>query len=181
MTGQADDDDDLKELQAALVAAKTVKRKELAAVDHDKIKKAAKGVTFGYVEAYAQPQSLTTHSACYLFFRYEDFRKEFYRAVPELQNMSKEDMAARRLELDNITVKGVDVPAPIENWAQAGLSLHEMKVLAKAGFTGPTPIQAQALPVIMSGKDMLGIAKTGSGKTLAFLLPLFRHIRDQQP
>ena len=43
----------------------------------------------------------------------------------------------------------------------------------------PTPIQAQAIPVIMSGRDMIGIAKTGSGKTLAFLMPMFRHISDQ--
>jgi len=37
------------------------------------------------------------------------------------------------------------------------------------------------MPVIMSGRDMIGIAKTGSGKTLAFLLPMFRHIVDQPP
>ncbi len=46
-------------------------------------------------------------------------------------------------------------------------------------FTKPTPIQAQAIPVIMSGRDMIGIAKTGSGKTLAFLIPMFRHVLDQ--
>ena len=40
--------------------------------------------------------------------------------------------------------------------------------------------QAQAIPAIMSGRDMIGIAKTGSGKTLAFLLPMFRHIADQE-
>jgi hypothetical protein len=37
----------------------------------------------------------------------------------------------------------------------------------------------QALPIIMSGRDCIGIAKTGSGKTLAFVLPMLRHIRDQ--
>ena len=39
----------------------------------------------------------------------------------------------------------------------------------------------QAIPAVMSGRDMIGIAKTGSGKTLAFLLPLFRHVLDQPP
>ncbi|KAK4396307.1 DEAD-box ATP-dependent RNA helicase 42 [Sesamum angolense] len=43
------------------------------------------------------------------------------------------------------------------------------------------PIQAQALPIIMSGRDCIGIAKTGSGKTLAFVLPMLRHIKDQPP
>lgn len=47
------------------------------------------------------------------------------------------------------------------------------------GYEKPTPIQAQAIPCIMSGKDLIGIAKTGSGKTLAFLLPMLRHIMDQ--
>ena len=42
-------------------------------------------------------------------------------------------------------------------------------------------LQAQALPVIMSGRDCIGIAKTGSGKTLAFVLPMLRHIKDQPP
>ena len=46
-------------------------------------------------------------------------------------------------------------------------------------FEKPTPIQSQAIPAIMSGRDLIGIAKTGSGKTLAFLLPMFRHIIDQ--
>jgi DEAD/DEAH box helicase len=42
-------------------------------------------------------------------------------------------------------------------------------------------IQAQALPIIMSGRDCIGVAKTGSGKTLAFVLPMLRHIKDQPP
>lgn len=49
------------------------------------------------------------------------------------------------------------------------------------GYEKPTPIQAQAIPAIMSGRDLIGIAKTGSGKTIAFLLPMFRHIMDQRP
>ncbi len=48
-------------------------------------------------------------------------------------------------------------------------------------YEKPTPIQCQAIPAIMSGRDLIGIAKTGSGKTLAFLLPMFRHIMDQPP
>lgn len=54
-------------------------------------------------------------------------------------------------------------------------------MLKKSHIEKPTPIQAQALPAIMSGRDVIGIAKTGSGKTLAYLLPLIRHILDQPP
>lgn len=56
-----------------------------------------------------------------------------------------------------------------------------MDNLKRHNYEKPTPIQAQAIPAIMSGRDLIGIAKTGSGKTLAFLLPMFRHIMDQPP
>src|SRR5438067_13875940 len=45
-------------------------------------------------------------------------------------------------------------------------------LLAKNGITEPTPIQAEAIPVLLDGRDVIGQARTGSGKTLAFMLPL---------
>jgi ATP-dependent RNA helicase DDX46/PRP5 len=75
----------------------------------------------------------------------------------------------------------VKLDAQVKKWAQCGLSSRVTDMLKKCGFEGPMPIQAQALPVIMSGRDCIGIAKTGSGKTLAFVLPMLRHIRDQPP
>lgn len=52
--------------------------------------------------------------------------------------------------------------------------------MIKAGYNAPTPIQCQALPCALSGRDLIGIAKTGSGKTLAYLLPMLTHILDQR-
>jgi len=49
--------------------------------------------------------------------------------------------------------------------------------IRRAGFPSPTPIQAQAWPVAMSGRDLVAIAKTGSGKTCAFLIPGMLHIK----
>ena len=54
-----------------------------------------------------------------------------------------------------------------------------MQVLEKQNISDPFPIQAQCVPIIMAGRDVIGIAKTGSGKTLAYLLPMLRHILDQ--
>lgn len=56
-----------------------------------------------------------------------------------------------------------------------------IEVIKRLNYTAPSSIQAQAIPAIMSGRDVIGVAKTGSGKTIAFLLPLFRHIKDQRP
>jgi superfamily II DNA/RNA helicase len=47
-----------------------------------------------------------------------------------------------------------------------------LKAVAEAGYTTPTPIQAQAIPHALQGKDVLGIAQTGTGKTASFVLPM---------
>ncbi|XP_018323834.1 probable ATP-dependent RNA helicase DDX46 [Agrilus planipennis] len=112
---------------------------------------------------------------------YAPFRKNFYVEVPEIAKMSSQEVEAYREELEGIRMKGKGCPRPIKTWAQCGVSTKELNVLKKLGFEKPTPIQAQAIPAIMSGRDLIGIAKTGSGKTLAFLLPMFRHILDQPP
>ncbi len=112
---------------------------------------------------------------------YPSFRKDFYVEVPELAKMVKEEVVARRMELENVKVKGKNCPTPIKTFAQSGLTKKILDVMRKYKYETPTPIQAQAIPAIMSGRNLIGIARTGSGKTLAFLLPMFRHILDQPP
>ena len=107
------------------------------------------------------------------------FRRAFYAPPPELASMPAEEVSALRRRLDGLKVRGRDVPAPVSSWNQAGLSGRLQAALRAAGFAVPMPVQAQALPALMGGRDVLGIAKTGSGKTLAYLLPLLRHVRDQ--
>uniref|UniRef100_A0A4W4DUM3 Probable ATP-dependent RNA helicase DDX46 n=1 Tax=Electrophorus electricus TaxID=8005 RepID=A0A4W4DUM3_ELEEL len=113
--------------------------------------------------------------------QYEPYRKNFYVEVPELAKMTQEEVNEYRLELEGITVKGKGCPKPIRTWVQCGTSMKVLNALKKHNYEKPTPIQAQAIPAIMSGRDLIGIAKTGSGKTIAFLLPMFRHILDQRP
>lgn len=110
---------------------------------------------------------------------YLSFRKSFYVEVPEIAKMTVEEVDAYKEELEGIRVKGKGCPKPIKSWAQCGVTKKELEVLKKLGYEKPTPIQCQAIPAIMFGRDLIGIAKTGSGKTLAFLLPMFRHILDQ--
>ena len=57
---------------------------------------------------------------------------------------------------------------------QFNLPKSLQKAIDDLGFDKPTPIQEKAFPVIMSGRDMMGIAQTGTGKTFAYLLPLFK-------
>ncbi|MDB2703044.1 DEAD/DEAH box helicase, partial [Flavobacteriaceae bacterium] len=51
-----------------------------------------------------------------------------------------------------------------------------LKALEKQGYTQPTPIQAQAIPILLKGHDLLGVAQTGTGKTAAFGIPILNHL-----
>ncbi|KAM9332348.1 LOW QUALITY PROTEIN: putative ATP-dependent RNA helicase DDX46 [Pholidichthys leucotaenia] len=111
--------------------------------------------------------------------QYESYRKNFYVEVPELAKMTTEEVNAYRLELEGITVKGKGCPKPIKTWVQCGVLMKILNSPQKVSSKHPTPIQAQAIPAIMSGRDLIGIAKTGSGK-IAFLYAHVRHIMDQR-
>jgi ATP-dependent RNA helicase DDX46/PRP5 len=113
--------------------------------------------------------------------KYEPFRKAFYTAPIEAMEMDEEEAELLRLEMDGIKVRGQDVPRPVKNWGAFGLPMGCLDLIQRKQWTQPTSIQAQAIPCIMSGRDVIGIAKTGSGKTIAYLLPLFRHVKDQRP
>ena len=63
------------------------------------------------------------------------------------------------------------------SFSDLGLSLPLLKAVAGAGYAEPTPIQAQAIPPALAGRDVLGIAQTGTGKTAAFALPILERLR----
>src|SRR5215210_2003091 len=58
------------------------------------------------------------------------------------------------------------------HFSDLGLSPEVVRAVTEAGYTIPTPIQEQAIPVALTGRDVLGIAQTGTGKTAAFTLPM---------
>jgi ATP-dependent RNA helicase RhlE len=59
-----------------------------------------------------------------------------------------------------------------------GLSETLLRDLVTAGFTAPTPIQAQAIPPALAGRDVIGCAQTGTGKTAAFVIPMIERLAD---
>src|SRR5476651_345737 len=61
---------------------------------------------------------------------------------------------------------------PVMSFSALGLDPKILQAVQEAGYTEPTPIQAQAIPQILSGHDLIGIAQTGTGKTAAFTLPM---------
>ncbi|OLL25813.1 Pre-mRNA-processing ATP-dependent RNA helicase PRP5 [Neolecta irregularis DAH-3] len=113
--------------------------------------------------------------------KYEPFRKDFYVEPADLTQLTEEEVDNMRMELDGIKVRGLNCPKPVAKWSQCGLPVSILNVIKSMNYEKPTSIQAQSLPAIMSGRDIIGVAKTGSGKTIAFLLPMFRHLKDQKP
>jgi ATP-dependent RNA helicase RhlE len=70
----------------------------------------------------------------------------------------------------------------LQDFLGLGLAEPLIHALSKLGYTTPTPIQAQAIPALMKGRDLVGIAQTGTGKTAAFALPiLHKLISDRRP
>lgn len=88
-----------------------------------------------------------------------------------LQEMSDRDWRIFKEDF-NITAKGGKIPNPIRYWKEASLPPDILEVIKENGYTDPTPIQRQAIPIGLLNRDIIGIAETGSGKTAAFVIPL---------
>ena len=98
--------------------------------------------------------------------------KDLYKEHPAVAAMSEADKAAARAER-RTAVEGCDL-APVLTFEQTGLGAELLHSTRE--FAAPSPIQAQCWPIILSGRDLIGIAATGSGKTLGFGLPMMAHI-----
>ena len=69
---------------------------------------------------------------------------------------------------------------PASGFAALGLDERLLSTLAEAGFDTPTPIQTETIPLLLAGRDVLGLAQTGTGKTAAFALPMLSAIDTSQ-
>lgn len=69
----------------------------------------------------------------------------------------------------------------MNDFASLGLAPPLLRALDDAGYRSPTPIQQQAIPPVLAGRDLLGAAQTGTGKTAAFGLPLLQRLAGQTP
>jgi superfamily II DNA/RNA helicase len=75
-------------------------------------------------------------------------------------------------EEEDAAEDGEEPAAPRVTFADLGLSEPVLRAVAEAGYVTPTPIQEQAIPVVLMGRDVLGTAQTGTGKTAGFTLPM---------
>ena len=89
------------------------------------------------------------------------------------------DVAARGKPSQDLMSDVADsntLPAPIDAFSQLQLAEPLARAVAELGYESMTPIQAQAIPVVLQGRDVMGAAQTGTGKTAAFTLPLLQRM-----
>ncbi len=134
-------------------------------------------------QALNKKKELTSHHHESGQVPYVSFQKNIYRVSKSVASLTPTQVTNRRAKL-RIRVRGVEVPAPVLQFHEMGLPESVLQYLTQHNqppITTPYPIQAQCIPCILAGRDVIGIAKTGSGKTLAYVLPMLRHIIIQPP
>ena len=75
---------------------------------------------------------------------------------------------------------GLNQDLTIHTFTSLGLTEPLLRALADEGYTQPTPIQSGAIPHLLQGRDLLGLAQTGTGKTAAFALPILQHLAQKK-
>ncbi|KAE8724210.1 DEAD-box ATP-dependent RNA helicase 40 [Hibiscus syriacus] len=95
----------------------------------------------------------------------------------DTSNMSPAEAYCKQHE---VTATGDSVPAPFIRFEDTGFPPEILREIHSAGFSSPTPIQAQTWPIALQSRDIVAIAKTGSGKTLGYLIPAFMLLRQRR-
>jgi len=109
---------------------------------------------------------------------YTPVQMNFYKPHQEIAKLTPEEVAKLRTDL-SISAMGPNMPSPVISFAHLGLPKELIEGIRRHGYFKPTPIQAQAIPAGLSGRDVIGVAETGSGKTVAYLMPMLVHCAAQ--
>lgn len=101
--------------------------------------------------------------------------------APKKREIKKFKIDANEVRAENnILVDGFDVSSPILSLDTLPIEPYLKENLRKSNYFQPTPIQMQAIPLMMDQRDIMACAPTGSGKTLAFLLPIINQLASPQ-
>ena len=101
-------------------------------------------------------------------------RLSLFAVLQEFPNSSKQGICLNRFGRPRAFPGRFQEIVIDTSFQNLGLSAELLRALAEQGYTQPTPIQSQAIPIVLSGRDLLGAAQTGTGKTAGFTLPLLQ-------
>ena len=101
----------------------------------------------------------------------------FARPFDPKRSFKKDNIDTKLFINKAVIVKDAEVYIPKHGYVDFDLSDNLLANIITMGIKSPSPIQDQAIPVVMSGKDVIGIASTGTGKTAAFLVPMIKNLQ----
>ena len=112
------------------------------------------------------------------------FEKDLYMEHPAVTARSEAETrafrAARGITVTDAPSRaGTSTPAPARSFEECSFPKYLHTQLLASGFREPSPVQAQAWPLVLSGRNLVAVAATGSGKTLAYALPAVVHVNAQ--
>src|SRR3546814_11871363 len=97
--------------------------------------------------------------------------------IPELKESRTGFSRSGRKPFSMTDTTPTHTDTPAVTFSSFGLHPSILLAVAETGYTIPTPIQAQAMPIVMGGRDVMGAAQTGTGKTAAFTLPILQRLK----
>lgn len=147
------------------------KRLEAEGVNQAKAQKDTQEINMLKEASYVQKAALVSAHERAEGIRYKEPMKTTWRPPRAVADLTEDERDAVRKKW-HILVDGDDVPPPIKSFEGMRFPPPILAALRAKNILRPTPIQVQAIPCILAGRDLIGIAFTGSGKTVAFTLPL---------
>ncbi|XP_078445322.1 P-loop containing nucleoside triphosphate hydrolases superfamily protein [Wolffia australiana] len=161
---------DLKEEEGNTAAFRRGKKRKFQKKSHE---------TVDGISLFGKQASLVSSSDDKFRKKNKTISEQEIAAMKKVQRQIEHDSILRKKY--GVHVAGHGVPSPLENFEELrsrfGCKSFLLRNLAERGFKEPTPIQRQAIPVLLSGRECFACAPTGSGKTLAFLLPIIMKLK----
>ncbi|KHJ47118.1 DEAD/DEAH box helicase [Trichuris suis] len=148
-------------------------------VDSEQDNKASVTLLEQHTELKKKADPLKTAAELARGVSYVEPIKTSWRPPAYLKRVSEETLDKFRRRY-GILAEGDHVPPPLRTFKEMKFPRPVISALRNKGIKKPTPIQMQGLPVVLCGRDMIGIAYTGSGKTLVFVLPLIMFCLEQE-
>ena len=106
-------------------------------------------------------------------YRFHRFAAQFRANEYPAATFHLPEPVSKEIFLRGPIIQEIDISMTFES---LGLLPELLRAVAEQGYTEPTPIQSQAIPIVLSGRDLLGAAQTGTGKTAGFTLPLLQRL-----
>lgn len=129
-----------------------------------------RGLKMGGTEGETRTQSGRTTSKAL-----QTFSTPAHWSEKSLEEMKERDWRIFREDF-GISARGGHIPRPLRSWQESDIPPLLLDAIAQIGYTEPSPIQRQAIPIGLKERDLIGIAETGSGKTASFVIPMLSYI-----